>query len=143
MSQSQSQSQDTSVMVLWDGNCGFCRRCVRWVEAQPRGGRYTAVPYQQAPRPPMTDALADACSRAVHVVLPGGEILRGGDAVLWVLADLGWPGARILRLWPFLPVVRVVYGIVARNRLAFSRWFFPCEDGGRIVGRRSEEPCGS
>ncbi len=132
----------SKVLVLWDGACGFCRRCVRWLEAQPRGRTYEAVPYQQAPRPPMTDALAEACSKAVHVVLPGGEVLRGGRAVLWVLNDLGWPGMSLLSRWPFLPVVEVAYGVVARNRLLFSRWLFPCEDGGRVFGRRSGRPCG-
>ena len=139
----QTQTQTQTAMILWDGACGFCRRCVRWVEAQRGGERYSAVPFQEAPSPPMTEALARACTDAVHVVLPDGSVLRGGDAVLWVLGDLGWPGVLLLRRWPFLPMVEVFYSLVARNRLVFSRWFFPCEDGGRLVGRRSGEPCGS
>lgn len=129
-------------LLIWDGECGFCRRCVRWVEAQPGGARYRAVPFQEAPQPPMTDGLREACKEAVHLALEDGRILRGGDAVLYVLSDLGWPLVGLLRWAPLLWFVELGYGVVARNRLLFSKWFFPCEDGGKVLGRRSAETCG-
>lgn len=129
-------------LLLWDGQCGFCRRCVRWMERRDTAGVFEAMPYQEAPSPPMTPALAAACDRAVHLVLPDGRQLKAGRAVLHVLARLGYPGMRLLALPPLVWMVEAAYWVVARNRLAFSRWFFPCEDGGPAFGRRSADPCG-
>ena len=133
----------SSALVLWDGACGFCRRCVAWMERRDAAGRFEAVPYQQAPSPPMTPALADACARAVHVVFPDGRVLRGGRAVLAVLGGLGVPGMGLLARRPFIWPIELVYRVVAANRLAFSRWFFPCEDGGPLLGRRAPGNCGT
>ena len=35
--------------VLWDGECGLCRRFAEWVEREDRGQRFRVVPFQQAP----------------------------------------------------------------------------------------------
>ena len=130
-------------LLLWDGKCGFCRRCVAWVERADKEGRFQAMPYQEAPSPPMTDALARACAHAVHLVEPDGRVLRAGRAVLRVLEQLGWgPLARLLQTPPFIWAVELAYMIVARNRLVFSRWFFPCEDGSAALGRRAAGRCG-
>ncbi len=137
-----TESPPSPTLVLWDGACGFCRRCVAWMERRDRAGRFQALPYQEAPSPPMTPALAEACDRAVHVLLPDGRLLRAGRAVLHVLGRLGLPGTRLLALPPFIWGVELAYWVVARNRLAFSRWFFPCEDGGPTFGRRGPDACG-
>jgi hypothetical protein len=84
------------------------------------------VPYQEAPRPPMTDALAQRCVRAVHVITPDGTILSAGRASLCVLSLIGYQHvARICALPPFIWMVECGYWIVARNRRFFSRFLFP------------------
>ena len=84
-----------------------------------------AVPYQDAPRPPMTDSLARRCERAVHVVTPEGQVLSAGRASLYVLGKIGFPRlARVGGLPPFVWGVELAYWMVARNRRVFSRWMF-------------------
>lgn len=86
------------------------------------------LPYQQAPSPPMTPAVAEACAKAVHVVRADGEVLRAGRACLYALEQTGWrPLARLLSLPPFISVVELGYSIVARNRSFFARFLFTRE----------------
>jgi len=112
-------------LVLWDGDCALCRRAVDWCSARDAAGRLQFVAYQQAPRPPMDDALAAACARAVHVVARDGRRLRAGRATLFILGELGW---RRLAAWGCVPplvwLVELLYAVVARNRIFFGRFLF-------------------
>lgn len=112
-------------MVLWDGECGFCRRSVDWLLARDRDGRLEAVPYQMAPAPPMTPELRQACARAVHLVEPDGRVWSAGRAVLRALEIVGyrvWP--RVLRWPPFIWFIELGYWVVARNRRQASKIMF-------------------
>ncbi len=103
--------------LLYDGDCGFCTRVAAWVAARDRAGRLRVVAYQEAPSPPMTPELREACAEAVHVLTPAGRTLRGGDATIYTLGALGWRGlARLLSRWPLRDLVGLGYGVVARNR---------------------------
>ena len=112
-------------LLLWDGDCGFCRRSVVWAERRDAGHAFDAVPYQQAPSPPMTPELRLACARAVHLITPEGRMLRAGRACLWVLQRIGYPVlARVLASPPLVWAVEVIYWLVARNRRLASRVLF-------------------
>jgi len=112
-------------LLLWDGDCGFCRRSVEWAERHDRAHAFRAVPYQQAPSPPMTPELRAACARAVHVVTPEGVVLRAGRACLWVLERTGHPVlSRVLGSPPLVWAVELGYWLVARNRQLASRVLF-------------------
>lgn len=103
--------------LLYDGDCAFCTRTAAWVVARDRSGRLRVVAYQEAPSPPMTPELWEACAQAVHVVTPRGRTLRGGDATIYTLGALGWrPLARLLWLWPLRDLVGFGYRIVASMR---------------------------
>jgi predicted DCC family thiol-disulfide oxidoreductase YuxK len=110
-------------LVLWDGDCGFCARCVDWALERGAGEALLFLPYQVVPSPPMTPGLAEACSRAVHVLGADGRTLRAGRACLAVLERCGWRrAARVLRWPPLVWAVEVGYRLVAANRGFFSRW---------------------
>ncbi|MBW2230001.1 MAG: DUF393 domain-containing protein [Deltaproteobacteria bacterium] len=116
--------------VLWDGECGMCRRFAAWGERKDSGGRLCFIPYQEAPSPPMTPELAEACAIAMHVVCKDGTLLRAGRATLFILNELGWRWtARILGRPPLIGLVEFGYGVVARNRHVISRFLFRREPG--------------
>ena len=112
-------------LLLWDGDCDFCRRSVAWAERRDGGHAFRAIAYQQAPSPPMTPELREACSGAVHVLTPEGKVLRAGRACLWVLERIGYPVlARLLALPPLVWAVELGYWLIARNRRLASRVLF-------------------
>src|SRR5215203_3661059 len=43
--------------IVWDGDCGFCRRAVGWVLARDGAHLFQATPYQELADPPMTPVL--------------------------------------------------------------------------------------
>ena len=112
-------------LLLWDGTCGFCRRSVDYVERHDTSHAFLTVPYQEAPSPPMTPELREACARAFHVVKADGQVLRAGRAALYVLSRLGHPRlARVLGVPPLAWGVELGYWLLARNRGLVSRVMF-------------------
>ena len=117
---------DTPALLIWDGECGFCRNAVTWLLRQDHAARFQAVPFQELPAPPMTPALRRQAERAVQVLTPEGQQISGGRAVLYVLEQVGWQPwlVRVASRWPLVWVVDVGYWVVARNRQLFSRVMF-------------------
>jgi predicted DCC family thiol-disulfide oxidoreductase YuxK len=112
-------------VLLWDGQCGLCARAAHWVTSRDATGCLEVRPYQSVPSPPMTPALRQACGEAVHLWMPDGRVLRAGRASMAVLELLGWrviPWHGMRR--PFVWGVELVYGIVARHRIFFSKLLF-------------------
>jgi predicted DCC family thiol-disulfide oxidoreductase YuxK len=91
------------------------------VRQRDRDGRFEIVPYQDAPTPPMTPELREACRRAAHVLTADGRVLRAGRASMFVLREIGHPVlGRVLAVPPLVWLVELGYSIVARNRSGFS-----------------------
>ncbi len=109
-------------LIVWDGECGFCRRSVHWVLARDGGGVFDAMPFQDVASPPLTPALRAACASAVHVQTRDGVWLRGGRACLFILERVGFPRlARITGRRPLVWGIELAYWLVAGNRGLFSR----------------------
>lgn len=111
--------------ILYDGECGMCRRAAAWIRRRDKQGKFKVVAYQDAPSPPMTPSLYTACEQAVHVVRADGTVLRAGRACLFIVGELGWGWfARLLARPPFVWAVELGYRIVATNRSFFARFLF-------------------
>ena len=104
-----------TLLCIYDGDCGFCSRCVAWAS---RRSEVRFEPFQR------TDLAAygiteDAAATAVHCVGPDGRVTRGAAAVAAVLRECrgAWP---LLAMLMRLPVIRnfaeLGYQLVARNR---------------------------
>ena len=118
-------------IVLWDGQCGFCRRGMRWFEKRDARGQLHMVPFQEAPSPPMTPRLALECERAIYIVHSDGSMTRAGRAILYLFETIGYRRmARFLGFAPFVWGVELGYWLVARNRYLASRLFFTREEDG-------------
>jgi predicted DCC family thiol-disulfide oxidoreductase YuxK len=93
------------------------------------------IPYQDAPSPPITEELRQACERVLHVLRPDGTILRADQAVLHIYEQLGYrlPVA-VLRAPPLSWLTAPAYQLVANNRRFFARFTFRTpEEGGQRV----------
>ena len=108
-------------LVIFDGDCAFCRRCIAWLERHDRRRSLDFAPFQDAL---ISDQLRAACQNAVHLCKSDGQILRAGRAVLFALRFTRWNRlARLLELPPLVWLVELGYCVVARNRPFFSRFF--------------------
>jgi predicted DCC family thiol-disulfide oxidoreductase YuxK len=104
-------------LVVFDGDCGFCRFWVaRW-----RGvlrGRADFEPFQAAAAR-FPEIPVDAFRRAVGLVLPDGSFLFGAEAVFRALAlrpGGGIPLALFRGLPPFAAAANLLYRLIASHR---------------------------
>lgn len=113
-------------LLLWDGECGFCRRSVAAVLRRDRRGVLAAAPYQECldwlPEPVRSRSPEQA-----HLRSPEGRYWGGGAAVTRVLGLLGHRRLeRVLDTAALRPVMAWGYRWVARHRgllgRAWARW---------------------
>ena len=97
-----------------------------WVRRKDKKRAFEIVAYQDAPTPPLTAELREACKHAVHVIKTNGEVLRAGRATMFILQILGVGSGlmKVLAHPPFIWFIETGYFIVARNRPFFSRFLF-------------------
>jgi predicted DCC family thiol-disulfide oxidoreductase YuxK len=111
--------------LIYDGECGFCRRSVELLRRWDREHRIAVVPFQDRARVAAFGIPLPALAAAMHLVLPppDGRVLAGADAAPEILRLL--PGKRWLA-WAFrfpgVPsLARRVYGWIARSRRCLVR----------------------
>ncbi|MDQ2985281.1 MAG: DUF393 domain-containing protein [Armatimonadota bacterium] len=113
--------------VLIDGDCGLCKHFGAWVRRMDRPGRFTVVPFQTAPDPPVNAALRKRCESAMHVVDEEGRVYRGGDAFVFIRRALQKPLGGIMGIQPFKSLVDLSYWIVSNNRDKFAPYLYAKE----------------
>lgn len=103
-------------MLIFDGDCAFCRCSARFLEQRVRP-RASVVPYQQTDVASLSLS-ADECREAVQWV--NGNLRRSGArAIAAVLREAGVPWrilGTLIDVAPVRPLAAFVYGLVARNR---------------------------
>jgi predicted DCC family thiol-disulfide oxidoreductase YuxK len=117
----------TRPTLVYDGDCGFCRRSVDLLRRWDRDQRIALVPFQDEARVAAFGIRLPALAAAMHLVLPppDGRVLAGADAVpelLRLLPGKGWlawgfrvPGVRA--------VARRLYAWIARRRRCLVRGY--------------------
>ncbi len=105
-------------LVVYDAECGFCRRTVAKLRTLDRSGRLRFRPLQDEAlyrdEPRLSRA---ACQRTLHLVTEDGVIHAGGDAFRETMTRVGagrvtW----VLRLPLARTVTELVYRAVAAAR---------------------------
>jgi predicted DCC family thiol-disulfide oxidoreductase YuxK len=113
--------------VIYDGECGICRRSVDLLRRWDRSGVLRFMPFQDARGVAALELSLPALAAAMHLVLPDGRVYAGADAVPPLLRLL--PGKRWLA--PFfylpgvLPIARRVYAWIAARRHCLVRGMPP------------------
>ncbi len=112
-----------SPTLIYDGECGFCRKCVELVSRWDRHRRITLIPFQDQARVAAFRIPLPALAAAMHFVRPDGRVYAGADAASELLQFL--PGKHwlvsVFRLPGIRPVARRVYAWVARRRHCLVR----------------------
>jgi predicted DCC family thiol-disulfide oxidoreductase YuxK len=105
--------------LLWDGECGFCRRLVKLL-MRLTDGSLKDMPYQVASGLPQ--GVARVSNRQMHWVDHDLHVHGGSAALIQVLmrSKLSALGA-LLGAAPFRPFVWLGYRLVASNRLVIGR----------------------
>jgi len=112
-----------SYVLLWDGQCDFCRRSVKWLHKKAPD-KFVPLPYQEQKSWLPPEIYAD-CKRQLYLRTPGGKYLGGGDAVIKLLEVMGWKSLSwILELLVLRQLTGLAYRLVARNRNFLSRFLF-------------------
>ena len=110
------------MIVLYDGDCGFCRWAIAWAIRRDDERVLDVAPIQSDIGERFLSHLAPAERlESAHVVDGDGHVHSGGRAAHELLSAL--PSTRLLaRLTGLSPrVTDGVYAFVARHRTGFSR----------------------
>ena len=109
-------------MMLYDGDCRFCRRWIgRWRKIT--AGHVDYEPYQEAlsAYPQVTEK---QCKEAVQLVMPDGSVISGAQAVFKAL-PLGGRCSFLSLLYDKLPLFgrlsELFYRFVVHHRVFFSK----------------------
>lgn len=122
----------TTLYVLYDGECGLCRRCREWLERQPAWMRLEFLSFQEALKDRrFADVAVLRPDREVVVVADTGEVWQGASA--WVMCVWALRGRRSLAEWlarpMWMPVARWVVAWVSGHRRTVSAWLPAGETG--------------
>lgn len=119
-----TQESDSKPVLVWDGDCDFCRRSAERLR-DVVGDALEIRRYQDVHERFETLGPADF-QEAVHLVFPDGDFRRGAAAIL--AAHAMGPGTSGFWWWAYQSVPGVaavaefVYGFVADNRSLVGRW---------------------
>ena len=110
-------------MLLFDGQCGFCRQWVARLRRWDRRGAIQALPGAERGNLPGLPAIADASlDRAMQFVTPDGRVFPGARALPVLLPYL--PGGRPLALFFRIPGVQLIadrlYAWISTRRHRFG-----------------------
>jgi len=115
-----------AAVLIYDGECAVCRASALWLMRRALAGGATdleIVPCRSSLRAERFPQVSErACMEAMQLVLPGGTVLAGADAVPEILERIPrWRWLRRLFDLPAArPLARRAYAWIARNRMRLS-----------------------
>ena len=114
---------DDRWLLVFDGDCGFCRGTVAWVLERDRRGRIEPRPFQAEGVLDRAGITRREAGRAAWLVAPDGRRWRGADAAARALRLLpGWRlVGRLLGAPPFVWIARAAYRWIADHRPLVAR----------------------
>ena len=109
--------------LIYDGECGICRRAAELVRRWDREHVLRLVPFQDAVAVARFPIALPALAAAMHLVLPDGRVYAGADAIPELLRL--FPGKRwlapLFRIPGVLPLARRMYAQTAVRRHCLVR----------------------
>lgn len=108
----------SALRLLYDGDCGFCQKCLNGLTRLDRANRIEATPLQDPGAPETFGVTMDEATEAVWSIGPDGVRRRGADAIAAALSAALGVGLPLLiyRLPGIRQIADIVYAKVAANR---------------------------
>ena len=109
--------------LIYDGECGICQQAVALLRRWDREHVLRFVPFQDTAAVARFGIALPALAAAMHLVLPGGRVYPGADAipeVLRLLRGKRW-FAPLFRIPGVLPLARRIYAWIAVRRRCLVR----------------------
>ena len=111
--------------VLYDKNCGLCRRCRWWLAAEPA---YVELDFLAAQSPDVVRRFPglepEGKPEELIVVSDDGGVYRGPEAFimcLWALENYReW--SEVLARPALMPLARHAFGLLSENRRSITKW---------------------
>ena len=104
-------------ILIWDGNCLFCKECMKWIISKGVDKKIFSIPFQEIPYPPMSDEFEKECLKSIQLLKSNRKILTGGDAISEILFSIGYKKIAILMTKPILRKINnYLYFFVAKHR---------------------------
>jgi predicted DCC family thiol-disulfide oxidoreductase YuxK len=114
-----------TLTVLYDGTCGFCVECARWLASQRQRVRLELIASSTiAARTRYPTLAAGPGSEELIVVDDEGGVYRGTHAwimCLWALREYRSAAVKLARP-ALLPLARAAFALLSRSRRPLSRW---------------------
>jgi predicted DCC family thiol-disulfide oxidoreductase YuxK len=110
--------------VLYDGSCGFCVECARWLAAQPQLLRLELLASSTIAARTRYPTLTGSAAEELTVVDDEGGVYRGTHAwimCLWALREYRSAAGKLARP-ALLPLARAAFALISRSRKPLSRW---------------------
>ena len=111
-------------VLLWDGDCRFCRRfAMRWQKLLADQVEFAPYQSRQAQYPQIS---AEQFQRTIHFIDEDGRVSRGAGAVFSCLSKL--PQYRVWwllyrKFFIFRWISELAYRVIAGNSKFFSKFF--------------------
>jgi predicted DCC family thiol-disulfide oxidoreductase YuxK len=116
-------ADQTKPTLIYDGECGICQSAVARLKRWDREQILHYVPFQDAARVARFGIALPKLAAAMHLILPGGRVYPGADAVPELLRL--FPGKRwlapVFRVPGVLPLARRIYAWIAIRRRCLVR----------------------
>ncbi len=132
--------------VLYDGTCGFCVECARWLQAQRQIVRLELVASSSlVARAHFPTLVGPSGAEELVVVDDQGGVYRGTHAwimCLWALREYRAAAIRLARP-SLLPLARAAFALISRSRQPLSRWLdlAPEAEVASAAGQASAPAC--
>jgi len=133
----------TKLTVLYDGTCGFCVECARWLHAQPQLIKLELLAASTiAARSRYPTLTTGEGKEELIVVDDDGGVYRGTHAwimCLWALREYRSVAEKLARP-ALLPLARATFALVSRSRKPLSRWLHLAAESEVVSAVQSAPP---
>tara|TARA_B110000014_G_C19974811_1_gene504724 strand:+ start:144 stop:542 length:399 start_codon:yes stop_codon:yes gene_type:complete len=110
-------------ILIWDGNCKFCQKCMNWLISKGGEKKIFLIPFQKIPYPPMSDEFKKECIQSIQLLKLNHEIFTGGDAISEILFAIEYKKIANMMRKPILrKFSNYLYVFIAKHRGLLSNF---------------------